>query len=149
VLRRAGKEIVRVFHNELIHGIALSDQDGKAAACSASCSACLLPGTGNGSRITHHDACLQVADVDAQFEGIRTYHPHDAAFTETLFDLPPEVGKVATAVTGHIVVIFGDFAFERILEVLGEHLHIKPACGEGNGLYPVIYEVARYGTCRG
>ena len=32
-----------------------SDQDRQVFACSASCPACLLPGAGNGARITDHD----------------------------------------------------------------------------------------------
>src|SRR5208283_6138180 len=98
------EKVFRVLHDELVHGVALGNEDGKAVARPAAGPARLLPGAGDGARVARHDAGLQVADVDAQFQGVCAHHAHDATVPQALFDITPEVRQVASPIAGHIVV---------------------------------------------
>ena len=143
VLGRACKEIVGVFHDELVHGIALCNQDREALPCPAARPACLLPGAGDRARIADHDACLQIADIDAELEGVCAHNPHDAFLAQAFFDLPPQVGQIPAPVARHVMVVRYSSP-EHVLEVLGQDLHVEPARREGDGLYPVADKVVHH-----
>ncbi len=142
VLGGAGEEVVRVLHDELVHGVALGNQDGKAVPGPAPGPARLLPGAGDGARVARHDARLQVADVDAQLQRVGAHNAHDRAVAQPLFNVAPEVRQIAAPVAGDEVVVARDLCPEGILEILGEHLHVEPAGGEHDGLDLVVDEVA-------
>ena len=66
MFRRTGKEIVRMLNDKLIHRAASGNQNGETLSHAPSRPSCLLPGTGDGTRITHHDTGFQITDVDSQ-----------------------------------------------------------------------------------
>ena len=61
-------------------------------------SACLLPGAGNGARISRQHRRLKVADIYAQLQRIRGHRAGKLSAEKLSFYLPTLFGKVAGAI---------------------------------------------------
>ena len=141
VLGRAGEEVVRMFDDELVHGAAPGDQNGKALSRATADPSGLLPGAGDGTRIADHDAGLQIADVDPQFQGVGAHHAHHLAIPQSRFDLAPQVGEIAAPVSGHEPRVERLSPAEPVLQVFGQYLDVQAAGGENDRLDGVGDEV--------
>ncbi len=104
----------------------------------------LLPGAGDGTGITRHDAGLQVADIDAQLQGVGADNTHHLPLTESLFHFPPQVGKIAPPVARHELGVAGLAFSELVLQVFRQDFHVEAAGGEDDGLDVVGDKVRRH-----
>lgn len=67
---RALEEVAGVAHEVLVQGVFLGNEDHGAVLAAASHPAAALPGGHDRAGIAHQQAQIQVADVDAQLQGV-------------------------------------------------------------------------------
>ena len=69
VLDLAAEKELRVFHEELVKGIAAGDENDQRLASGATDAAGALPGVDDGSRVADEDTDVEPTNIDPQFEG--------------------------------------------------------------------------------
>ncbi len=99
--RRSLEDEVRMMDDVLVDGSPAGDKDRHARAEPTAGPADLLPGCGNGARITGQHRHVEAADVDAQLEGIGADDPQELALTQALLDRPTLGREVAAPVAAH------------------------------------------------
>ena len=102
-----------------------------------------LPGAGDGTGITGHDAGLQFADIDSKLQGIGAHHTDNLAVAQPLFDLTPEIGEIAAAVARNELRLAGFLAIKLVPQILRQNLHLKTAGCEDDRLDAVLDEQGR------
>jgi hypothetical protein len=99
VLVGPAKKVPRMPHEILVQRVVLGDEQRQGLARATACPAGLLPEAGNGARIAHEERGVQVADVDAQFQGRRGCNAQQVATgPQAVLDLAPLLCPVAGAV---------------------------------------------------
>ena len=79
VFRRLAKQVAGMVADVLIERVVAGDEDGHRLARAASGAARLLPGSGNRAGIAGQHGRIQLADVDAQLQGVGSHHAPYAA----------------------------------------------------------------------
>ncbi len=118
MFRGLPEKIIRVFDDELIQGLASSDQDGQRLLRSPPDPPCLLIGTGNGSRITRNHTGIQISDVDPEFKGIGGDDRLHLLLPQSLFDLPADFRKIPSPVSPDLPPILQSL-LKSILQIFG------------------------------
>ncbi len=141
-LRRTTKKILRMVHQELIHGVGGSNQYGGGRVTTTPGTTCLLPGAGDCAGVTHHQGSLQAADIDAQFKRIGGNDKADAALAQALFDGTPlgrqVTGAIAANLPGGVVLPSSNCC---LLEEFKQDLHTAARAGEDNLLEVFLEQV--------
>jgi len=68
MLRRPSEEVIWIFDDELVDGLAPGDQDRERPRGSPAGPARLLVGARNASRISYDQADVEISDVNPEFE---------------------------------------------------------------------------------
>ena len=82
VLGRRVEEVRRVAHDELIERSARCDQHRRRPSAAPARATRALPRRRDGSRIARHDAHVERADVDAEFQRVGRHHGSNAAVAQ-------------------------------------------------------------------
>src|SRR5207302_3557831 len=102
----------------------------------------LLPGAGDGARIAAEDRCIEVADVDAQLQGIGADHAAHRTVAKAVLDLAPLQRQVAAPVAADGPGL-AQAIREGLLQVAEQDLDLQTGAAEDDGLHPAPQELLR------
>ncbi len=103
LLRRAPEKVVGMGYDVLVEGRGPGDQHRHRGLRPASRPSRLLPGAGDGAGIAGHNTGIQVADVDAQFQGIGGHHAQNLPLAQAPLDRAPLQWQVPPPVALHLL----------------------------------------------
>jgi hypothetical protein len=87
------KKLLGVLEKIVVQGVFLAHHDNQAFLLPPAHPAAALPGGHDGAGITHHNADIQRADINAQLQGGGGHHPVELAAGQLLLDLPALLGQ--------------------------------------------------------
>ena len=138
IFRRMTEEIGRIADNVLVQTGRGGHENGQRGIFPPACTSRFLPGTGNGSWISAHDAHIQLSDINAQFQGIGGDNGPDTAAAKAAFNFAPQRGQVSAAVTADFSGIAQGLP-DPFLEMPGNHLDTDPGFGKDDGGNVVVH----------
>ena len=74
-----------MLHNVAVHRAAAGDEHGHAGSMPAPCPTHLLPRSGNRARVTRQDRHVELAHVDAEFQGVRAHDSEQGSVAKAAF----------------------------------------------------------------
>ena len=134
------EQILGVNHEILIHRRVLRNKEHHRFIATASCAACLLPETGDRPWITHQDAGVQTADIDTEFQRVRTGDAKNLLAYESLLNLPTLLREVSAAI--------GMYGFrklprdrpQQIATILEDQFRRQTCPNKGDRLYSALHQ---------
>ena len=106
---------------------------GARSSAAAAGAAGALPGGGDGAGVSGHDAGVERADVDAEFERVGGDDAANAAVAQTAFDFAPFARQIAAAIAANRLGLAGLRAI-GLLQISEQKLGVQAAIGEDDGL---------------
>ena len=103
-LHRPAEEVLRVAHEVLVQGVLVADEHHQRFPLLSAHPAGPLPGGHHRARVADEQTDVQVADVDAQFQGRGGDNAQQAALGQARLDLPPLLGQETGTVRGDQVL---------------------------------------------
>ena len=129
VFRGLAKEVIRMSNHVLIQRAGGGHHNQQRGVAPATGPARLLPGAGDGAGIAAQHAGVQLADVDAQFQGVGGNHGGDPARPKLPFDFPALGGQIAAPIPPNPARVAQRIP-HQILQIAHQHLHRQSGTGE-------------------
>ncbi len=125
-----------------VHRLVPGDEHHHRALAPASGPARLLPRAGDAAGIAGHDAGVERANINPQFQRVGAHHAHDLAVAQSPLDVPALSGQVAASVSANQLLALAHFA-HGFLEVCCDDLNAQPASGKDDRLHIPRQEMTR------
>ncbi len=142
VFRILVKEIVRVAHEVLINGRVVGDQEDQGFLRAATCASGLLPRAGDGAGVADHEAGVEAADINAEFERVGAGDAEDIAFGKTPLDLAALLGEIAAAIGLDFVHEARGKLAKVVARPTRDQFGSEARADEGDGLDVLAHEAA-------
>jgi hypothetical protein len=97
-LKGATEKILGIPHEILIQRIGLADENDHRLAIAAAHSAAALPGVDNGTGITHKDAGIETADINAHLQGACGDNPGYSPRGQSMLNFAPLLREETSAI---------------------------------------------------
>ncbi len=133
VLGRAAEKVVGMLHDELIERRGGRDEHGAGSPVAAAGAAGALPRGRDRSGVARHDAGIERADVDTQFERVCRDDSADAALAQAALDLAALAGQIAAAIAANRLGLAG-LRLIRLLQIREQNLGVQAAIREDDRL---------------
>ena len=142
VLVRAAKEEVRVAHQVLIQRIVPGHQDAQRGLLSSTAPSDLLPGAADAAGVAGQNGRVQIADIEAQLQGVGGGHPQQLTAEQGTLDLPTLLGEVASPVRTDPVHQLGSGLCELVADGHVHQLNLPSCSREGERPYALFKKAA-------
>ena len=131
-----GQKVGGVFHQELVDGQIVGNQNGQRVFRTPSGPPRLLPDAGDAPRKTNDQGGIEAADVDPKLQGIGAGHTQQFTLEEQLFNIPPFTGQIAPAIGSDHLGQGRAFLSQLFPDITIQQLRMHPGPREPDHLVP-------------
>ena len=133
VFRRTAENVAWVGADVLVQRAVVGHHQRHGLVVAPPGAARLLPDGGNRARVAGDNGRIQLANVDAQLQGVGGHHAANLPGAQAVFDLAALQGQVAAAIAGdgeRLAALVNDV----VAQVGQQQFHRLPGAGKNDGL---------------